>query len=204
MEKLYNFLINHKDSDLNNLPDLKINQLNNLESYNDLESIISSYDLGIDFSAANYNLNLLRLCTSSLTVNIFRFLSSYLLFISIGILILYPIFVSNYWLYFTLPLAYISFIASGVYPTFYSTLFNIMIIIFLILIIFLSKYVLIGILVGLFLMKVGPYRSKMYYRNSLVKYAMNNELVFKFLYLENILQLRDKKTEEIVTFRRKF
>jgi hypothetical protein len=53
-------------------------------------------------------------------------------------------------------------------------------------------------------MKVGPYRSKMYYRNSLVKYAMNNELVFKFLYLENILQLRDKKTEEIVTFRRKF
>lgn len=204
MEKLYNFLLNHDDSDLNNLPELKINQLKNLESYNDLESINNNFDFGIDFSATNYSINLLRLCTTSFTVIRFKFLSSYLLFISIVTLILYPIFVSNYWLYFTLPLAYISFMASGIYPTFYSKLFIIMIILFLILIIFLSKYVLIGILVGLFFMKVGPYRSKLYYRNSLVKYARNNELIFKFLYLENILQLRDKKTEVIVTFGRKF
>lgn len=126
-------------------------------------------------------------------------MSEYTLFGSLFIMLIFPIIVSNYWLYFGIGLFPISMFAMGLIKTPFHTLSWLLIFGLVFLFIYKRDYSLFGIIFPFLALITIPRNAKMMYRSTLRKSSEGDELCFKYLYKIGIIVLHNRKSNQLIS-----
>ena len=111
-------------------------------------------------------------------------------------MLLYPLLISNFWLYFLLPLIPLAAYANGILKSPYKKLYWLSILGLSIYSVIFSKYELFGMIIPAFVQVKSIHKAKYFYMDTIIKSAIRNELNFKFLYYIGLIKLENKITGE--------
>lgn len=198
MKALNNYLENHEKQEFRNLVNIPLTKITGIVGYDNFKKLINDYDIGITAFYNEYSLKILSLVEENHEVMKYKLLSRYTLWGAIITMIIFPIVVSNYWLFLGLGLIPIAIMAMSIIKT---PIYSISWIIILGLIIYtvsVSNFSILGIIFPFVALITGPRNAKILYRNTLVKSSIKNELCFKYLFYIGILILHEKETGEII------
>ena len=198
MTRLEEFLKNHKKKSFNDLLNRELGEITGLKYYSTVKELMTDFDIWI--YTFDYKTNILRLVEYDNEVKKFKWLSTYIIFGSILFMLIFPIIVSNYWLYLFILLVPLSIFASGLIKNPIQTLFLLIVIGLILYSIFAGVYINIAMVIPAIIILIGSKKAKLFYRHSLIKSAIRNELNFKFLWFIGIIQVRDKLTDEIFSY----
>lgn len=198
MTTLENYLENHEKEDFRNLINTPLNEVTGIEGYKSIKELTNDYDIWINAFYNEYSLKILKLIEYDYEVIKFKWLSQYILFGAIIFMIIFPVIISNYWLYFGLGLIPVAIFAMGIIKTPIHT-FSWLIITGLIIYSILSgNYSVFGIIIPFLALILGPRNAKLLYRKTLIKSAIRSELCFKYLYYIGIILLHNRETDEMI------
>jgi len=201
MNRLQNFLENHPKSGYKDLIEKPINQLIGINDCRTLKEIVDNFNILTNpMAIIEFNTTILWLVEGNKELAKYKFFTTYLLFGSIFFIIIFPILVSNYWLCFGLLLIPLGVMSSSIIKTpiyFFSWLIVIALSVYSL---YSKNYEIFGLIVPYLILKLGLRGGKLFYRDSMVRLAMQNELNFKFLYYIGIVQLLDRYNGQLVKY----
>ncbi|GAB6283083.1 MAG: hypothetical protein STSR0008_18380 [Ignavibacterium sp.] len=197
MEKLNNFLMNSSSQELRNLTSISVSQITGLPEYNTIKEITTDWDIWLTYPVTRYDLNILRLLEANKVIKIFNLLTNYNVFFMSLIMIIYPILVSNYWLYLGLSFLLLGIFGSSMGKSPIKTLFYFINIIVIIYSLVSNKIEILGITIPPLLLVIGMTVAKKKYRNTIISLAAQNDLYFKFLWFTGIILLHNKLTKKL-------
>jgi hypothetical protein len=176
-----------------------MHRFNGLEAYNSIREVFDNLEVWTNtFVLIEFNTFILWLVEENNESTLFKGMGLHSIYI-IGLLYLvYPIVVSNYWLYFGLLMIPLSIMSSGIMKTPLKSLFWLIEVVLTIYSIYTVNYKILGIVVLSYLLKYFPQKAKTIYRDSMIKYALKNELKFKFLYYIRMISLYNRQTETLI------
>ena len=198
MNRLHDFLTNHKDSDFNDLPDKSIRDLTGLTEYNTVKELLNDFDIYTTMQVIKFNTDILRLVEYDKEFAKYKWLTQYVLFGSIIFALVYPIIVSNNWLYFGVLLLPFGIFSGGLIKT---QLYNLSWIVAFVLMLIanLTKhYEIIRIAIPHLALMLGLRNGKLLFRETMIRSAKRNELCFKFLYYIQMIQLYDRTNDKFI------
>lgn len=197
MNRLKEFLENHDKQEFRDLHSKSLNELTGLQEYGTVRELIANFDIRINvFALTEFNTDILWLVEYDNEAKKFKWLSQYIFSIAIPFMLIFPILVANYWLYFALLLIPISIFASSIIKSPVQTLFWLIIIGLILYSLISGNYDIYGMVLPAIILLVGPKRAKTLYRETMIKSAMRNELNFKFLWFIGMIQLHNRQTDE--------
>lgn len=203
MTTLEIYLENHEKEDFRRLINNPLSEVTGLEDYISIKELTNDYDIWITAFYNDYSLKILKLVEYNYEVIKFKWLSQYILFGAIIFMIIFPIIISNYWLYFGLGLIPVAIFAMGIIKTPIHT-FSWLITIGLIIYSLLSgNYSVFGIIIPFLALIFGPRNAKLLYRKTLIKSSLRSELCFKYLYYIGIILLHNRATDEMIKAKNK-
>lgn len=194
---LNTFLQNHSNEELQTLSDTKISELNNLNNFNSYQEIIKTKEIWHRlFEQKDYDVDILSLVDNKKR-NLFRLLSSWILLSCLIVMLVIPLILSNYWLYFFLLLLPLSALASGPIKTPIKPLFWLIIIGIGIYGITMMNYDLLIMLVPLLILKYSAIKARKVFQKSIIRAAKSHEIFFKFLYITGNISVYDSEKDEL-------
>lgn len=193
MENLEKYLRNHEEDELKSLIDMPISDLTGILECNTMSEVLTKYVLYTPLSYNYYNANIIWLVNYENEYNKYKWYTQYLGVGSIFFLLIFPIVVSNYWLYFGLLLLPIGLMASSIYKTPFYNFFWIIVILLIVSSFYFAQYSMLGVVVLNVLFMRGLKMGKMFYRDTLIRAATRSEICFKYLYHIGMIQLYNRK-----------
>lgn len=198
MKALNNYLENHEKQEFRNLVNIPLTKMTGLVGYDNFKELINDYDIWITAFYNEYSLKILSLVEENHEVMKYKLLSIYTLWGAIITMIIFPIVVSNYWLFLGLGLIPIAIMAMSIIKTPFYSISWIIILGLIIYTVSVSNFSIFGIIVPFVALITGPRNAKLLYRKTLINSSIKNELCFKYLFYIGILILHDKETGEII------
>lgn len=191
MIKLISIIKNNSSEEFNSIPDLKITELIQDNECNTLKDVLNKYIIFINYNfLTKQDQNIIESLSSNKELLWYKTLKYYIPYISILIMFIYPLTIFNLWTYFGLIFIPISIFACSILNTPIKTLFYIINIFSLLTLIILGDYNFIIMQILGMLIYYGLQTSKIYYKNIVLRTATENEIVFKFLYVYRMIELK--------------
>lgn len=192
MSRLKDFLENNTEQALRELIELPVTELTGIPDYRNIKELEYFYDIYINvYALLKFDTFVLWLVEYDNEYKKFKWLTTYMLYGSILFMLLYPILVSNYWFYLTLPLLPLSALASGITKSPYKWIFWFIIVWLTLYALFSSNYLLFGMICPAALLVKSIQKAKYLYSNTIIKSAKRNELNFKFLFYIGLIRLEN-------------
>jgi hypothetical protein len=198
MENLKKYLTEHKKEEFNSLADKSISDLTGLTGFNSIKDILTKYDIYTTGQVINFNTTILWLIDYENEYNKYKWYTQYMTFGAIILLLILPIFTSNYWLYFGLLLLPIGLMATSIIKTPFYNLFWILIAMLIGYAFYSSQYSILGVAALNIIFMLGFRQGKLFYRDTIIRAAIRSELCFKFLYHIGMVHLYDRDNDTFV------
>jgi len=194
MNRIENHLKNDLREEYRNLINIPLSELTGLEDCSTFEELKNNYLIYANpFKIQERNIIELWLIEGNNESRKFKWLSPYTIKASIFFMIIFPLLVSNYWLYLILILIPVAAKASSIFPSPSKLLYWIAIIGLIIYALFSKNFEIYGMITPLLLLKIFPQKSMVLYRDTILNAARSNELNFKYLFYIRMVTLQEKK-----------
>lgn len=196
---LIEFLENAETDKLRRLPNEPLQSLIGLASFKNFDELrqktIIKHNL---FIQEDYDKNLLFILDKDRTLLWFKVLSGYLISLVVIFLIIFPLIVSNYWLYFFLPLILISALSTSPVKTIFKPLFWVIILTAGGYAFYSSQFEIFGMILPILALKFSTSYARKLFQKEIIQSAKNDELSFKWLYARGSVVLEDKDNGSLI------
>jgi len=201
MSKLQNFLENHQKDDFRDLIEKPISDLTGISDLQTLKELLNSYEICPNpFVIIEFNTAILSLVEYDNEFIKYKWLTQYSMFGSIIFMLVFPLVLSNYWLYFGLLLLPLGIMSSSIIKTPFYSLSWLVTIVLTMYALYSNHFEIFGLIIPHLTLNLGLRNGKLLYRDTMVYSAMRNELCFKFLYYIGIVQLYDRSNEKLIKY----